>query len=493
MKQKIAKRQQHIEEQDWVYNAQAKFVSDQQRQLEQAIKAKDEQTRLATERQQQIEELTQARDAQAKLANDRQAQLVQWFQLQEVQLRLMAVRQARLEQAIRAKDEQAHLAAERQQQIEKLTWARDEQAKLASDRQVQMEEAIRAKEQAPLAKDLLRGAVPDSLKPRQVFRSDTRWGRSVIEWPSLDAFLSTVEIQSGVHSVPIGEFAGRQIYYDFLLTARPGTVLLCHFHGNAPREGTSFPPVFTGLGVTGSITTSRFVPSDPALAFDASLSLAWHFGCDGIRLQAITVSIVQKLQAILHAPRVVTWGGSGGGFAAIRVAKDISNSIAFVWNSQTDIAKYNPDHVNHYRRIAFPTLGADRPLPSDGEQFPSLCTDEFHNGYKGIILYLQERTDWHVKAHLNPFLASFCRKALSDMPDSPQFSGFIIDRLYLHLDHWGKIGHFPPSKYIIENVLKLLSDVTSNMEDHKNLACFPEEAIKYIASTLSQNVIATKM
>ncbi|MGH9551582.1 MAG: hypothetical protein ACRD3W_19505, partial [Terriglobales bacterium] len=89
-----------------------------------------------------------------------------------------------------------------------------------------------------------------------------RWGRSVIERPSLDALLATVEIQSGVHSVPIGEFVGKQINYDFLLTTKPGTVLLCHFHGNAPR-GRIDPPFFTGLGVTSRVTTSMFVPSDP--------------------------------------------------------------------------------------------------------------------------------------------------------------------------------------------------------------------------------------
>src|SRR5262245_28445830 len=104
--------------------------------------------------------------------------------------------------------------------------------------------------------------LPNSQHPRQVCRSKTRWGSSVLEWPSLDAFLATTEVQSGVHSVPIGEFAGKPINYDFFLTARPGTVLLCHFHGNAPREGSELP-IFTGLGVTSSIATSMFVPSDP--------------------------------------------------------------------------------------------------------------------------------------------------------------------------------------------------------------------------------------
>ncbi len=347
-------------------------------------------------------------------------------------------------------------------------------------------------------KDVPRGAMEpaapaaaSSQGPRKVFRSDTRWGRSVMEWPSLDAFLATAVVQSGAHSVPIGECAGKQINYDFLLMARPGTVLICHYHGNAPREGTHLP-FFTGLGVTSSIATSMFVPSDPVLALDANLSLAWHFGCDGIPLQAITVSIVKKLQEILHAPRVVAWGGSGGGFASIRVTRDIPDSIALVWNSQTDIAKYVPDPVNRYRRIAFPTIAADDALPSGREQFSSLCTDGFVDGYQGRILYLQENTDWHVGAHLKPFLTAFSRKALCDIADSSNFSGFVTDRLYLHLDHWGN-GHVPPSKDVISRVLGLLSVGTTNLNNLENLKCFPPEAIQYIASTFSQQAPVTKI
>jgi hypothetical protein len=331
-----------------------------------------------------------------------------------------------------------------------------------------------------------------SPQPCQVFRSETRWGRSVIEWPSLDSFLATAEVQSGVHSVPIGEFAGKQINYDFLLTARPGTVLLCHFHANTPTPRNNNLPLFTGLGITDSITTSMFIPSDPAIALDANLGLAWHFGCEGIHLQAIAVSIVKKLQTILHAPRVVTWGGSGGGFAAIRVAKDIPNSIALAWNPQTNIAKYVPDPVNRYQRIAFPSIAGNGTLPSSREQFPSLCTDEFLAGYQGRILYLQERTDWHVDAHLKPFLASFCGKAVSNIGGSSNFSGFVTDQLYLHLVHWGN-GHVPPSKNVLAKVLRLLSDVTMNLENLENLKCFPDELTENAASNVSQHAPAQQI
>jgi hypothetical protein len=329
------------------------------------------------------------------------------------------------------------------------------------------------------------------LQPLQVFRSDTRWGRSVIEWPSLDAFLATKEVQSGVHSVPIGEFVGKPINYDFFLTARSGTVLLCHFHGNAPREGNILP-VFTGFGVTSSIATSMFIPSDSVLALDTGLTLAWHFGCKGIRLQAITASIVKKLQSILYAPRVVVWGGSGGGFAAIRVAKDLPNAIALVWNPQTNIAKYGKSQVTRYLHAAFPTIVDIGSLPSERDQYPSLCTDQFCEGYQGRILYLQERTDWHVLAHLDPFVARFCGKALSNISDSPIFSGCVTDQLYLHLGHWGN-GHVPPSKDSLTKILTLLSDVTMSLENLENLKCFPEEVIDNTEVNVSQPASANKV
>jgi hypothetical protein len=315
--------------------------------------------------------------------------------------------------------------------------------------------------------------VPSPSHPRPVFRSDTRWSRAVMEWPSLDAFLAAPKVESGVHSVPIGEFAGKSLHYDFMLMAKPGTVLLCHFHGNSPRSGNELP-VFTGLGVTSGIATSMFIPSDPVLGLDETLSLAWHFGCEGIRLQAITIRIVQKLQALLDAPRVVTWGGSGGGFAALRVAKNVQNSIALVWNPQTDIAQYVPEFVARYRGVAFPAIAADCSFPSDGEQFPSLCTDLFSAGYQGNILYLQERSDWHVKAHLEPFLRNFCGKVLSDVTDSSKFSGFVTKQLYLHLGHWGD-GHIQPSKEVVARLLGHLSDATISLEQLQRLGCFPEE------------------
>ncbi|MGH9551581.1 MAG: hypothetical protein ACRD3W_19500 [Terriglobales bacterium] len=81
---------------------------------------------------------------------------------------------------------------------------------------------------------------------------------------------------------------------------------------------------------------------------------------------------------------------------------------------------------------------------------------------------MQERTDWHVDAHHKPFLESFCKRALSDITSSSDFSGFVNDRLYFHLDHWGN-GHVPPSKEVISNALRVFSDKTTNMENLDNL------------------------
>jgi hypothetical protein len=173
------------------------------------------------------------------------------------------------------------------------------------------------------------------------------------------------------------------------------------------------------------------------------------------------IRILKKLQAILQAPRVVAWGGSGGGFAAIRIARDVPNAIALVWNPQTNIAKYSRVFVDRYRRIAFPAIAAAGPIPSDGEQFPSLCTEAFREGYQGRIVYLQESTDWHVDAHLKPFLESFCAKPLTNIINSAKFSGFVTDQLYLHLGHWGK-GHVPPSKAVLAKLWPLPRQISAN-------------------------------
>jgi len=172
--------------------------------------------------------------------------------------------------------------------------------------------------------------------------------------------------------------------------------------------------------------------------------------------------------------------------------RDIPDSIALIWNPQTDIAKYERGHVSRYLRIAFPTIASAGAFPSDGEQFPSFCTNEFSDSYKGCILYLQECTDHHVKGHLAPFIASFCMKALSDITESLKFSGFVTDRLYLHLDHWGN-GHVPPSKEVLSKTLALLSDGTINLDSLENVKGYPAKAIEYIASTLSQHESAPKI
>ena len=84
---------------------------------------------------------------------------------------------------------------------------------------------------------------------------------------------------------------------------------------------------------------------------------------------------------------------------------------------------------------------------------------------------------------LKPFLESFCAKAFSDITDSSKFSGFVTDQLYLHLGHWGN-GHVPPSKDVIAKILRLLSDVTMNLENLENLKCLPDEIIENIAVNL---------
>ena len=87
---------------------------------------------------------------------------------------------------------------------------------------------------------------------------------------------------------------------------------------------------------------------------------------------------------------------------------------------------------------------------------------------------------------LSPFLQVSAEQHVVTWMTLQNFSGFVTDQLYLHLVHWGN-GHVPPSKDVLVKILRLLSDVTMNLENLENLKCFPDEVIENTASNVSQH------
>lgn len=287
------------------------------------------------------------------------------------------------------------------------------------------------------------GGAPRPLRPSA--RSLERWKVRTTEHASVDAFLATRGLANGIHTI-----LGEESPLDILVRARRGAPLIFSFHGNTPRSETLKLPVFTGLNVTRDLDASLVALSDPTLHLDADLRLAWFAGSASLRLQSILPRVLSHLATILDAPRVIFFGGSGGGFASLYYGAEFADSLALVWNPQTDVCRYNPSHIEDYGRVAFGWASVDETKERlSGEIKPALAP-VYATGRRNLVIYLQNSSDGHVRQHMIPFLSSL--GADTSQLDRARFDDRLTDSVWAHLGQWGD-GHASPTPEFLSFLL----------------------------------------
>jgi len=290
-------------------------------------------------------------------------------------------------------------------------------------------------------------------------RSTRRWAATVYEHPTLRDFLEARALEDGLHTI-LGE--GPPI--DILLRVRPGLPAIFSFHGNTPRNAEMKLPIFTGLNVTAGLPVTTALLSDPSLYLDPSLQLAWFAGSAGQKLQELYPAIILKIAAAARAEDLIFFGGSGGGFAALYYSSFFPESLALVFNPQTDLTRYLPALVGAYGRAGF-GLGEDAEAIA---RLPSLISSRLAPRYesdpRNLVLYLQNNADGHVITHLKPFAESLAG-SLGDVELGASVNRRIADGKWLYMDHWGT-GHFPPPPDFLRS---LLATVASRQGDWRRL------------------------
>lgn len=219
---------------------------------------------------------------------------------------------------------------------------------------------------------------------------------------------------------------------DMSLSANPGAPLIVVFHGAAAADVRL--PWLSGTGVTGDLSSSRLSISDPSLYLSPELNLSWF---SGSRIQPDLITalarIIKKTAAATGAPRVVLFGGSGGGFISLKLLEHLPQATAVVMNPQTDIEKYHEKHVQRYIDLAWK---GDRDLLRSTVGTAVFDSVEVARDSAQVI-YMQNANDFfHIKAHLTPF-----RERFGKTP------GFLLLQ-----DSWRE-GHTPPPKEIIRDTL----------------------------------------
>lgn len=206
-------------------------------------------------------------------------------------------------------------------------------------------------------------------------------------------------------SLAIHEVACGDLTIPAMIRMEPGEYLTVICHGAIDRTLKQLPffqRVTTSLERPGPFVLF----SDPVLALDPKLRLAWFAGTAQTEIVPAMLAMVRRVCNNLGIDRVSFQGSSGGGFASLQLSVRWPGSLAYVWSPQTDAMRFYKSHIRDYLAVAFPGLSKD----DASARFPERlsCVEAYRQGaLRNFIYYAQNTQDeMHLTNHCDPFLRS---------------------------------------------------------------------------------------
>lgn len=224
------------------------------------------------------------------------------------------------------------------------------------------------------------------MSPRTV-----KFGSTPHSFASLEAFLKRDATPAGnydiEHGLPI------QMYW----AGRGSDTTFVAFNGAIGSTYTTVP-AYAGFGTTQHLSANVLLLSDPSMVIDERLTLGWYAG--NTRQPTLQADLTRIIRSFAGDTRVVLFGPSGGGYAALEQATRLPGSTAIVSNPQTDVTKYMPAAVERYLEIAWGMENFDGALP-----FAHQAVEAYAGPVDAQVVYVQNEGDLdHVQRHLQPFL-----------------------------------------------------------------------------------------
>jgi hypothetical protein len=200
--------------------------------------------------------------------------------------------------------------------------------------------------------------------------------------------------------------------YDCRLNDRvAGDVLYVIFNGAVDRD--KYPvPVFARWNWHALFNAPILAVFDPALHLDPKLRVGWSMGTRTHDATAVMARIATATARVLgiEEGRVVCYGSSSGGFAAITVAARMQQGRFVAYNPQTEVLRYYRGHVRDMAAVfaqgeTAEDLAAAHPLRwSAIEALRGACTQG--RDVRGVIA--QNTVDrYHYEGHYLPFCEAF--------------------------------------------------------------------------------------
>jgi len=196
-------------------------------------------------------------------------------------------------------------------------------------------------------------------------------------------------------------------------------------------------PYFVGTTLAGDLPVHRVMLSDPGLDTPGAPRLAWYAGTSVVSGRMLGEFLRWVVDAT-GATRVVLFGASGGGFAALNYARYFPGSTVIAVNPQTNILRYYPESWIKYAESAFGTVTPNAASEAIRDRTVYDQCAEYSNRADASVLYVQNETDtFHIVEHMHPFLG-FC---------SPDLEVRVL------MGDWGA-GHVAPPRDELQEIVQ---------------------------------------
>lgn len=198
--------------------------------------------------------------------------------------------------------------------------------------------------------------------------------------------------------------------YSFLLSRRKGDQLYVFLGGAVPDRAQASLPRFSRFSWRDDMPGTVMCIADPSLYLDSKLRLGWYFGtANHDVIQGLTTLIRAVGQALGVADdKIVLWGSSGGGFAAMQLAARLGRgATAVAVNAQTNILAYGiQPSVKAFLRSCLDNLPRDKAQSLFAARLSALDAWSSPDARTARCILIQNRRDLHhFKDHFQPFLA----------------------------------------------------------------------------------------
>lgn len=248
---------------------------------------------------------------------------------------------------------------------------------------------------------------------------------------------------------------------ESLLYNKGSKTLVVSLHGALNRK-TFRLPRFERLSSLAGVEASALFISDPSLFIDDTLELGWFTGWEGYNLFPVLAELIKRAADEVGASQIVISGSSGGGFASLQIASLIDHSVALAFNPQTDIHRYwqGGDPTKHgavrkYIEVLYPSAAPDGIWKIDWDVDWSVQYGTLHSAVRRFrepvncsVVYLNNKNDFHVKQHFEPFAQA--------LEESGQLDALTA------IAYEGDAGHFPPSPKVFAEGLDYAFKVLAN-------------------------------